>query len=94
MWIWKGGDEAKLGTIHGPDILAVLISVQETTDGELGELASRVYVAFIERVRWVHVRLGIDGERRLSSRLGASVEVWKDIIAVVWLILDKVSYMT
>ena len=89
VFIRVGWDEAQFGTIHGPEILTVLIPIQKTADGELRELTSGVYIPLIEWVGGVRIGLGIDGDGCLSSRLRASIEVREDIVAVIRLVLSR-----
>jgi hypothetical protein len=85
-------NETQLSTVNSPEILAVLITVEETANCQLRELACAVHVSEDEGVGEISVGLSIDWKRSLARRRGG-IEKGEDVVAIVGLVLGSVRVM-
>lgn len=83
------GDEAQLLAIDIPEILAVLVSILNTADGDLGILTGAIHT----RREWVGgilVRLSVHGHGLDATlAVSTSIEVRANIVALVSLVLEE-----
>ena len=53
------------------------------------ELASTVNIVLVETIGRIRVGLGVLWDECLNAALRASVEIWVDVVPVVWLVLKS-----